>query len=92
MLKITRVASSNQEINLQLDGRVAGQWIELLRESAESVLGKGLRLTLDLENICFIDCEGLALIKSLMGRGVRQVNAPLFVAEQLRKCEEAQGD
>ena len=92
MLKITRVASSNQEITLQLDGRVAGQWIELLRESAESVLGEGLQLTLDLENICFIDCEGLALIKSLMGRGVRQVNAPLFVAEQLRKCEEAQGD
>jgi hypothetical protein len=56
------------------------------------VLGEGLRLTLDLENICFIDCEGLALIKSLMGCGVRQVNAPLFVAEQLRKCEEAQGD
>jgi ABC-type transporter Mla MlaB component len=92
MLKITRVASSNQEITLQLDGRVAGQWIELLRESAESVLGEGLRLTLDLENICFIDCEGLALIKSLMGRGVRQVNAPLFVAEQFRKCEETQGD
>ena len=92
MLKITRVASSNQEINLQLDGRVAGQWIELLRESAESVLGEGLRLTLDLKNICFIDCEGLALIKSLIGRGVRQVNAPLFVGEQIKKCEEAQGD
>jgi ABC-type transporter Mla MlaB component len=92
MLKITRVASSNQEITLQLDGRVAGQWVELLRESAESVLAAGLRLTLDWENICFIDCEGLALIKSLINRGVRQVNAPLFVAEQIRKCEEAQGD
>jgi ABC-type transporter Mla MlaB component len=92
MLKITRVASSNQEITLQLDGRVTGQWIELLRESAESVLAEGLRLTLDLENICFIDCEGLALIKSLIGRGVRQVNAPLFVAEQLRKCEAEQRD
>ena len=92
MLKITRAASSNQEIILQLDGSVTGQWIELLRESAESVLGKGLRLTLDLENICFIDCEGLALIKSLIGHGVRQVNAPLFVEEQLRKCEAEQGD
>jgi len=69
-----------------------GQWIELLRESAESVLAEGLRLTLDLENICFIDCEGLALIKSLLGQGVQQVNAPLFVAEQLRKCEAAEGD
>ena len=92
MLKITRVAESNQEITLQLDGSVAGQWIELLRTTAESVMGEGLQLTIDLENICFIDCDGLALIKSLMGQGVRQVNAPLFVADQLRKCEAAQGD
>ena len=92
MLKITKVATSNQEITLQLDGRVTGQWIDLLRESAESVLEERMRLTLDLENICFIDCEGLALIKGLMSRGVLEVNAPLFVAEQLRKCEEAQGD
>ena len=92
MLKITRVARSNQEATLQLDGRVSDQWNELLNESAESVLAEGLQLTLDLKNICFIDCEGLGLIKNLMSRGVRQVNAPLFVAEQLKKCEAAQGD
>lgn len=91
MLKITKVETSNQEITLQLDGRVTGQWIELLRDSAESVLAEEMRLSLDLKNICFIDCEGLAVIKSLMGRGVRQVNAPLFVAEQLRKCAAAEG-
>jgi len=92
MLKITKVATSNQEITLQLDGRVTGQWIELLRDSAESVLEEEMGLSLDLKNICFIDCEGLAVIKSLMGRGVRQINAPLFVAEQLRKCAAAEGD
>jgi anti-anti-sigma regulatory factor len=92
MLKITRVVHADQEIALQLDGSVSGQWIELLRESAESVLNEGRRLILDLQNICFIDCEGLALIKNLMGQGVRQINAPLFVAEQLRKCEATQGD
>jgi ABC-type transporter Mla MlaB component len=92
MLKITRVVQPNQDIALKLDGSVSSQWIELLRESAESVLAEGLRLTLDLENICFIDCEGLALIKNLMGQGVRQVNAPLFVAEQLKRCEATQGD
>jgi ABC-type transporter Mla MlaB component len=92
MLKITKVATSNQEITLQLDGRVTGQWIELLRDSAESVLEEEMRLSLDLKNICFIDCEGLAVMKSLMGRGVRQINAPLFVAEQLRKCAAAEGD
>jgi ABC-type transporter Mla MlaB component len=92
MLKITRVVQSDQEITLQLDGSVTGPWIELLRESAESVLKEGRQLTLDLENICFIDCQGLALVKSLMGQGVRQVNAPLFVAEQLKKCEAVEGD
>jgi len=92
MLKITKVVESNHAITLLLDGRVTGQWVDLLRESAESVLELGMRLTLDLENICFVDCEGLVLIKSLITRGVREVNAPLFVAEQIKKCAEAQGD
>ena len=91
MLKITRVASSNQEVTLQLDGRVTGQWVELLRESAESAMKEGLRLTLDLENLWFVDCQGLALMKSLIRRGVQPVNVPLFVVEQLRKCESEQG-
>jgi anti-anti-sigma regulatory factor len=92
MLKITRVESSDQEVTLQLDGRVTGPWVKLLRQSAESVLAEGMRLTLDLENICFIDCEGVGLVKSLIDRGVRQVNTQLFVAEQIKNCEAEQGD
>lgn len=92
MLKITRVATSNQEITLQLAGRVTGQWVELLSESAALVIEEGARLTLDLENVSFIDCEGLALIKRLIDREVRHVNAPLFVVEQIKKCGETQGD
>ena len=82
----------DQELILQLDGRVTGPWVELLRQSAESVLAEGVRLTLDLQNIYFIDCEGVGLIKTLINRGVLQVNAPLFVAEQIKKCEAEEGD
>ena len=92
MLKITRVGSLDQELILQLDGRVTGPWVELLRQSAESVLAEGVRLTLDLQNIYFIDCEGVGLIKTLINRGVLQVNAPLFVAEQIKRCEAEEGD
>ena len=88
MLKITRVASSHREVTLQLDGRVTGPWVKLLRQSAESHLAEGMRLTLDLQNIYFIDCEGVGLIKSLIERGVLPVNAPLFVAEQIKECED----
>jgi anti-anti-sigma regulatory factor len=89
MLKITRAVLSEKEISLQLDGRVSGQWVGLLRETAESVLEEGVGLTVDLKNISFIDCEGIALLRNLIQRGVRHTNPPLFVAEQIRKCKDA---
>ena len=92
MLKLTRVVLSKERITVQLDGRLSDQWVELLRESAELALEEGLEVTLDLEQICFIDCEGLVLIKSLIDRGVRPVKVPLFIVEQLRRCEATQGD
>jgi ABC-type transporter Mla MlaB component len=91
MLKITRADLSKQETTLRLDGRIAGQWLALLRDSAESVLDEGVKLSLDLKNISFIDCEGIALLKTLIKRGVDPVNAPLFVAEQIKKCKDGEG-
>ena len=90
MLKITRVVLSRQETTLRLDGRVAGQWVGLLSDSAESALIDGLKLTIDLKNISFIDCEGIALLKRLIERGANPVNAPLFVTEQINKCKDGQ--
>lgn len=89
MLKITQAVLASQEITLRLDGRVTGQWVQLLRNTAESLLEAGLRLNIDLTNVSYIDCEGIALLKSLIERGVRHVNAPLFVVEQIRRCKDA---
>ena len=88
MLKITKVVLSEKEITLQLDGRVSGQWVELLRETTESMLNQGVKLSVDLKNISFIDCEGIALIRNLIERGVRHTNPPLFVAEQIKRCKD----
>ena len=89
MLKITRVVLSEKEVTLQLDGRITGQWVELLKDTAESVLRDGISLNVDLANISFVDCEGIALIRNLIQRGVRHLNPPLFVADQLKKCNDA---
>ena len=89
MLKITRAVLSEKEVTLQLDGRVTGPWVELLKDTAESVLRDGISLNVDLANISFIDCEGIALIRNLIQRGVRHLNPPLFVADQLKKCNDA---
>lgn len=90
MLKITSVVSSDHETTLQLDGSVAGEWTELLRELAESELANEIRLTLDLKNVSFIDCEGIAVLNRLIARGVNTVNPPLFVVEQIMKCNDVQ--
>jgi len=87
MLKITRVTSLDQEVILRMDGRVTGPWVELLRTSAASVEEEGMQLTLDLENVYYLDCEGVGLIKSLINSGTQLKNIPPFVAEQIRKCE-----
>jgi ABC-type transporter Mla MlaB component len=90
MLKITTAVLSKQEITLQLDGRVTGQWVELLRQSARVVLDQGVMLNIDLKNISYVDCEGIALMRDLIRRGARHINPPLFVAEQIKKCSEVQ--
>lgn len=87
MLRISTLVSLHREVTLQLDGHVTGAWVELLRDSAEAVLLKGCTLTLDMENIRFIDCDGIVLVKNLLLKGVRQKNTPMFVAEQIKKCE-----
>ena len=91
MLKITSTVLSPHEIALRLDGRVAGQWVALLRDSAESALAEGVKLTIDLQNISYIDCEGIAVLRGLIDRGVDPINAPLFVVEQIKKCKEGEG-
>jgi ABC-type transporter Mla MlaB component len=91
MLKITTLVVSKQKTTLQLDGRLTGQWVGLLRESAESVLHEHLTLSIELKNISFIDCGGIALLRDLIDRGAVPMNAPLFVLEQLRKCSDEQG-
>ena len=90
MLKITLAVLTAQGITLQLDGRLAGRWVELLRDTASSMLDEGLRVNVDLRNVGFIDCEGIALLKSLINRGASYENAPLFVADQIRKCMDVQ--
>jgi ABC-type transporter Mla MlaB component len=90
MLKITRAVLSKKETTLRLDGRITGQWVGLLQESAQSVLDEEVTLSVDLKNIYFIDCEGIALLRSLLDQGAYVVNASLFVVEQIRKCKDAQ--
>lgn len=83
MLKISTI-ENEESVALQLDGKVSGRWIELLREICDVQLKKFARIMIDLKNVSFVDRDGITLLKSLANRQVEIRNALPFIAEQIR--------
>ena len=85
MLRITVVESSSETVRLRVEGRVTDRWVEELRRSCEvHALGDGIRLTLDLADVSFVDAAGIELLKELRIGCVALLNPSPFVSEQLR--------
>jgi len=85
MLRISERCLSNQAAALRLEGRVIGPWVLEARRSCEKFLAHGRRLTLDLAEVSFVDRDGIALLRELMGRQVTFVNCSPFLTEQLKE-------
>jgi|SRR6516165_8627644 hypothetical protein len=92
MLRITLVESSSEAVRLRVEGRVTGDWVEELRRSCDvHALYDGIRLTLDLADVSFVDAAGIELFKDLRGRCVKLLSPSPFVVEQLKDatvCDE----
>jgi anti-anti-sigma regulatory factor len=95
MLRITVVESSSEAVRLRVEGRVTGGWVEELRRSCDlQALSDGIRLTLDLADVSFVDPAGIELLKELRGRCVILLSPSPFVAEQLKSaacCDDTWG-
>ncbi len=85
MLKITVVESSRDAVRLRVEGRLTGGWVEELKKTCDlQGLSDGIRLTLDLADVAFVDAAGIELFKELRIRCVTLLNPSSFVAEQLK--------
>jgi anti-anti-sigma regulatory factor len=85
MLRITRAMGQPTTTVLKLEGQVRGQWVDELGRACTEALGEGRgRLTLDLEDVSFIDAAGLVLFRELASHDVAFHNCSLFAAEQLK--------
>ena len=87
MLRISMSEPAGASIQLRLDGQITGRWVKLLRRTCEVQRKKGLGAILDLRNVSFADRDGIALLRMLAERGVEILNAPSFIAEQIRRDE-----
>jgi ABC-type transporter Mla MlaB component len=92
MLRVTVVESSGEAVRLRVEGRIAAGWVEELRRSCEvQALSDGIRLTLDLADVSFVDTAGVELLKELRRRCVTLLNPSSFVAEQLKGVASCDG-
>lgn len=85
MLKISALGTQSEHVTLQLEGQVVNDWVEELRRHCEETLSLGVRLTLDLAGVTFVDQNGILFLMSLPSRQVDLVRPQLYVAELLKR-------
>ena len=85
MLKISTIESGAEEMKIQIDGQISGEWVRLLQETCRTHLEKGLQLSVDLRNVSFVDRDGIDMLRKLTEYRVEFLNASPFIAGQIRK-------
>jgi ABC-type transporter Mla MlaB component len=68
---------------LQLEGSLTGSWVDELRRTAERALANSQAVLLDLQQLWYMDLEGVALIRELLARQVVPMNGSPFIKRQL---------
>jgi len=82
MLRITVVESSASAVTLRVEGRIAGPWVEELRTTCNVHTGQDpIQLHLELEDVSFVDAEGIACLKELQDQGVGLFRVSPFLTE-----------
>jgi len=86
VLKISIISDSDQAIQFQLEGNLAGPWVEELRSLSDEALSHQKTVSLDLKKVRFVDPHGVTLLRDLARRQVSQVNCSPFVSQQLKEA------
>ena len=68
MLKIT-IDTEGERANLELEGRLAGPWVQELRESWQRVANEHRQIDVVLKQVTFIDGAGRQLLAEMCRQG-----------------------
>ncbi|MEX5280758.1 MAG: hypothetical protein NW700_04295 [Nitrospiraceae bacterium] len=83
MLRITNRTAGRRAL-LVLEGRLVGEWVQVLKEECAARAKKGRDLSLDLSGLTFVDHDGIALLRQLKGLNASFIECPAFVAALCR--------
>jgi len=85
VLRITPTEKANA-LELMLEGRLEGPWVEVLRKSWTDTLGRKEHphVLVDLGSVSFVDSNGRALLLNMQDEGVGLVKPSAFLREMLK--------
>jgi anti-anti-sigma regulatory factor len=85
VLRITPTEKANA-LELMLEGRLEGPWVEVLRKSWTDTLGQAEhpRVTVNLGSVSFVDSQGRALLLNMQNEGVGLTKPSAFLREMLK--------
>ena len=85
MLRISTIESTEEMVKIRIDGQISGEGVKLLQKTCKAHLEKGLPLSIDLQNVSFVDRDGIVMLRKLTENKVDLLNASPFIAEQIRQ-------
>ena len=85
MLKISTIEITEETVIIRIDGRISRECVKLLEKTCKAHLKKGLKLSVDLRNVSFVDRDGIAMLRKMTEYKVEFLNASPFIAEQIRR-------
>jgi len=71
MLRITALTTHQEVRCLKVEGRLVGEWVEVLQVEVEQAQARAPALELDLAGVEFADSEALTLLLEFEKRGAR---------------------
>ena len=85
MLRISVIDDSDNAVELALEGKLVGPWVDELERVSQETLSQSKSLTLNLEKVWFVDSRGAALLRDLAGKHVSQCNCSQFVNQLVKE-------
>jgi ABC-type transporter Mla MlaB component len=86
VLRISVISESDEDLQLQLEGKLVGPWVDELRRLSDKALSQKKVVTLDLARVWFADWRGVGLLRDLSARNVLQLNCSQFIGQQLKEA------
>ena len=80
MVRITRKIGRKGS-TLMIEGKLQGQGAQVLRNECRADLEQGLRLTLNLSGVTYVDEDAIRLLRQLAESRVRIIRCSALVAE-----------